>query len=83
MYKRPRPPQPRIAGFLWVDMEVAGQFWAGSVQGKNVAYLPTTTQAQLNEVKANQKRTADTLRTQINRAKATLNQIAEVRPVDG
>lgn len=41
-----------------------------------------TAQAQLNEAKANQNRTADTLQAQINEAKATLVQIAEVRPVD-
>lgn len=41
-----------------------------------------TAQAQLNEAKANRDRTANTLRKQIQAAKATLNQIVEVRPVD-
>lgn len=41
-----------------------------------------TAQAQLNEVKANQKRTIDTLRQQIAQARANLEQIAEIRPVD-
>ncbi|MCA1993732.1 MAG: ABC exporter membrane fusion protein, partial [Coleofasciculus sp. S288] len=41
-----------------------------------------TAQAQLNEARANQNRTADTLREQIGQARATLDQIAEVRPVD-
>lgn len=39
-------------------------------------------QAQLSSATANQKRTADTLRAQINEARATLDRIAEVRPVD-
>lgn len=41
-----------------------------------------TTQAQLNESQANQTRTLDTLREQMQQAEATLDQIAEVRPVD-
>lgn len=41
-----------------------------------------TTQAQLNEIKANKIRTAETVRQQIQQAKATLEQIAEIRPVD-
>lgn len=41
-----------------------------------------TAQAQLNEAQANKARTEDTLQKQIQSAKATLNQIAEVRPVD-
>lgn len=39
-------------------------------------------QAQLSSATANQKRTSDTLRAQINEARATLDRIAEVRPVD-
>lgn len=41
-----------------------------------------TTQAQLNEVLANRNSTADSLRNQILRAEATLNQIREIRPAD-
>lgn len=41
-----------------------------------------TTQAQLNEAKANLDRTAGTLREQIQQARATLDRIAEVRSVD-
>lgn len=41
-----------------------------------------TAQAQLTEVQANRDRADATWRTQITQAKATLNQIAEVRPVD-
>lgn len=41
-----------------------------------------TAQAQLNEVRANQNRTVETLREQIRQANATLDQISEVRPVD-
>ncbi|NJK47559.1 ABC exporter membrane fusion protein [Candidatus Gracilibacteria bacterium] len=41
-----------------------------------------TAQAQLNEAQANKERTEDTLQKQIQSAKATLSQIAEVRPVD-
>lgn len=41
-----------------------------------------TAQAQLDEARANQNRTADSLRAQISEAKSTLDKIAEVRPVD-
>jgi HlyD family secretion protein len=41
-----------------------------------------TAQAQLNEAVARQNQTADSTRQQIREAKATLNRIAEVRPVD-
>lgn len=41
-----------------------------------------TTQAQLNEIKANKIRTTETVQQQIQQAKATLEQIAEIRPVD-
>lgn len=41
-----------------------------------------TAQAQLNEAKAKQDQSVNTLREQIRQAKATLNKIAEVRPVD-
>jgi HlyD family secretion protein len=41
-----------------------------------------TAQAQLGEAQANKERTEDTLQKQIQSAKATLSQIAEVRPVD-
>ena len=41
-----------------------------------------TAQAQLNEAKAKQDQSAHTLREQIRQANATLNKIAEVRPVD-
>lgn len=41
-----------------------------------------TAQAQLNEAQSNQNLKADSLRAQIQQATATLNQIAEVRPVD-
>lgn len=41
-----------------------------------------TAQAQLTEAKANQNKSVDTLRQQIQQAKATLDEIAEVRPVD-
>nr|MDZ8039722.1 ABC exporter membrane fusion protein [Nostoc sp. CreGUA01] len=41
-----------------------------------------TTQAQLTEARANQNKSVDTLRQQIEQAKATLDEIAEVRPVD-
>ncbi|ODG98889.1 ABC transporter permease [Nostoc sp. KVJ20] len=41
-----------------------------------------TTQAQLTEARANQNKSVDTLRQQIKQAKATLDEIAEVRPVD-
>lgn len=39
-------------------------------------------QAQLNEGKANQNRTTDTLQAQIESARANLSRIAEVRPTD-
>lgn len=42
----------------------------------------TTAQAQLNEAKANQNKSIDTVREQIKQAQATLNQISEVRPVE-
>jgi HlyD family secretion protein len=41
-----------------------------------------TAQAQLNEARARQDQSADTLQEQIRQAQATLNKIAEVRPVD-
>lgn len=41
-----------------------------------------TTQAQLNEIKANKTRTTETIQQQIQQAKANLEQIAEIRPVD-
>lgn len=41
-----------------------------------------TAQAQLNEAKAKQDKSVDTLREQIRQARATLDKIAEVRPVD-
>lgn len=41
-----------------------------------------TTQAQLNEIKANKQRTAETIQQEIQQAKANLEQIAEIRPVD-
>ncbi|HCF28037.1 MAG TPA: HlyD family secretion protein, partial [Cyanobacteria bacterium UBA11049] len=41
-----------------------------------------TAQAQLNEVRAKQGQSADTLREQVRQARATLDEIAEVRPVD-
>ncbi|MBD2124582.1 HlyD family efflux transporter periplasmic adaptor subunit [Trichocoleus sp. FACHB-262] len=41
-----------------------------------------TAQAQLNEVKAKQSQSANTIREQIRQARANLNRIAEVRPVD-
>lgn len=41
-----------------------------------------TAQAQLNEVKAKQDQSVNTLREQIRQARATLDKIAEVRPVD-
>ncbi|MCU0534072.1 MAG: ABC exporter membrane fusion protein [Hydrococcus sp. Prado102] len=41
-----------------------------------------TAQAQLEEAQANKERTENTLQKQIQSAKATLNQIAEVRSVD-
>ncbi|MBR8838049.1 MAG: HlyD family efflux transporter periplasmic adaptor subunit [Stigonema ocellatum SAG 48.90 = DSM 106950] len=47
---------------------------------KQLALL--TALSQLNEAKAKQNQSADTIRVQIKQAKATLNKIAEVRPVD-
>jgi HlyD family secretion protein len=41
-----------------------------------------TATAQLREAQSNRNRTSDSLRAQISRARATLNQIVEVRPVD-
>ena len=41
-----------------------------------------TAQAQLNEVKAKQDQSVNTLSEQIKQARATLDKIAEVRPVD-
>lgn len=41
-----------------------------------------TTQAQLKEVKAQQSQSINTLQEQITQARATLNQVSEVRPVD-
>jgi len=41
-----------------------------------------TAQAQLTEARANQNKSVDTLQKQIEQAKATLDEIAEVRPVD-
>ena len=41
-----------------------------------------TAQAQLNEVKAKQSQSANTIREQIRQARANLNRVAEVRPVD-
>lgn len=41
-----------------------------------------TTQAQLDEAKAEQNKSLDTLQQQIKKARATLDDIAEVRPVD-
>jgi HlyD family secretion protein len=41
-----------------------------------------TAQAQLNEAKAKQSQSIDTLQEQIKQSKATLDKIAEVRPVD-
>ncbi len=41
-----------------------------------------TAQAQFNEAKAKEVQSTNTLREQIRQAKATLNRIAEVRPVD-
>lgn len=41
-----------------------------------------TTQAQLNQAKQTQNKTAETLKAQLSEAKANLNRIAEVRPVD-
>ena len=41
-----------------------------------------TAQAQVDEAQSNQNRTADSLRAQIREAKATLDKVAEVRPVD-
>ncbi|OUL31070.1 HlyD family efflux transporter periplasmic adaptor subunit [Nostoc sp. 106C] len=41
-----------------------------------------TAQTQLNEAKAKQNQSVDTIRQEISQARATLNKIAEVRPVD-
>jgi len=41
-----------------------------------------TAQTQLNEAKAEENQSVNTLREQTRQARATLNQIAEVRPVD-
>ena len=41
-----------------------------------------TAQAQLNQANMTQTRTVNTLKAQLGEAKATLNRIAEVRPVD-
>jgi HlyD family secretion protein len=41
-----------------------------------------TTGTQLKEVQSNRKRLVDSLRAQLDKAKATLNQVAEVRTID-
>ena len=41
-----------------------------------------TAQAQLNEARAKQNQSVDTLREQVKQARATLDKITEVRPVD-
>jgi HlyD family secretion protein len=48
----------------------------------NKRLILETARAQLNQATAAQKRTVETLQEQLKQAKATLNQIAEVRPVD-
>lgn len=48
----------------------------------NKRLILETAQAQLDQATAGQKRTVETLQEQLKQAKATLNQIAEVRPVD-
>lgn len=58
----------------------AGAISASERDAKRLALQ--SAQAQLDEAKANQSRTADTLQAQIESARATLNQIAEVTPED-
>jgi HlyD family secretion protein len=57
-----------------------GAISATELDSRQLTY--TTAQAQLKEAQANQNRTAATLRSQITAAKADLDKLAEVRPVD-
>ncbi|MGD2180446.1 ABC exporter membrane fusion protein [Lusitaniella coriacea] len=57
-----------------------GAIAASERDSRNLAVQ--TARSQLNEAIANRSRTLGTLREQIKEAKATLNRIAEVRPVD-
>lgn len=58
----------------------AGAIAAAALDQKRLSL--ETAQAQLREAIANRDRTVNSLRSQINQAQATFEQIAEVRPVD-
>lgn len=62
------------------ELHALGAISASALDSK---LLPVETfQAQVNEAKANLKRTEETIQQQIREGKATLNRITEVRPVD-
>ncbi len=64
----------------YLSLSQAGAIAASELDRKRLAL--ETAQAQLNEAKAKQDQSVSTLREQIRQARATLNKIAEVRPVD-
>jgi HlyD family secretion protein len=64
----------------YAQLHREGAISATELDSRQLTY--TTAQAQLKEAQANQNRTAATLRSQITAAKADLDKLAEVRPVD-
>ncbi len=62
------------------QMYGSGAISASSLDSKRLAV--DTAQAQLNEAKATQNRTSETLKAQNIEAKANLSRVTEVRPVD-
>lgn len=57
-----------------------GAIAASNLDSKRLVF--ETAQAQLNEARAKQNQTADSLQAQLSEARATYRRIAEVRPVD-
>ena len=64
----------------YIELQQEGISSASSTDSKRLVL--ETAMAQLNEARQTQKKTAGTLEAQLSEAKANLDRIAEVRPVD-
>ncbi len=73
-----RTAQAELSRFAQLRQE--GAISASNLDGKRLAF--ETAQAQLNQAKVKQTQSGQTLEAQVREASATLDRIAEVRPVD-